>query len=69
MNNRQRLIDLIADHNLDRRAIAEMLKVKREVVDHWLVSGESKLHAEIPEMAIELLEYKLGVRHAGKQDQ
>lgn len=67
MNNRQRLIDLMADHNLERRTVAEMLKVKRELVDHWLVSGESKLHAEIPEMAIELLEYKLGVRHTGKQ--
>ena len=69
MNNRQRLIDLMGEHKLERRRVADMLNIKREVVDHWLISGESKLHTEIPEMAIELLEYKLGVRHSGKQDQ
>jgi hypothetical protein len=62
MNNRQRLIDLIADHKLDRRDIADLLYVRRETVDHWLYSGESKNHEEVPEMAIELLEYKLGVK-------
>ncbi len=69
MNNRQRLIDLIAEYKLDRRDIAEMLKVRRETVDHWLYSGESRLHEEIPDMAIELLEYKLGARHPDRENQ
>ncbi len=59
MNNRERLIELMVDHKLDRRQIAELVRVKREVVDHWLTSGESKSHEEIPDMAIELLELKL----------
>ncbi len=32
MNNRDRLIELIADHELERREIAELLKVKTETV-------------------------------------
>lgn len=59
----------MSGHRLERRMVADMLNVKREVVDHWLISGESKLHTEVPEMAIELLEYKLGIRHSGKQEQ
>ena len=59
MNNREKLIELMVDHKLDRRQIAELVSVKRETVDHWLSSGESRSHAEIPDMAIELLELKL----------
>jgi len=59
MNNRERLIELIATHELDRREIAELVNVKRDIVDHWLASNESKYHEEVPEMAIELLEIKL----------
>ncbi len=59
MNNRERLIELIADYKLDRRQVAELVSVKREMVDHWLTSNESKNHEEIPDMAIELLELKL----------
>ncbi len=62
MNNRQRLIDLISEFELDRLAVAELLKVKRDTVDHWLMSTESKFHEEIPDMAIELLELKLGAK-------
>lgn len=62
MNNRERLMDLMVDHELDRRAIAEMVKVKRDEVDHWLLSNESKNHKEVPDMAIELLELKLGIK-------
>ncbi len=65
MNNRQRLIDLITEHNLDRRQVAEMLKVRREVVDNWLLSNESRRHEEVPEMAIELLELKLKIAQQG----
>lgn len=59
MNNRERLIELITEHNLERRQIADLVKVKRETVDRWLVSSESKHHEEVPEMAIELLELKI----------
>lgn len=59
MNNREKLIEIMVDHKLDRRQIAELVRVKRDIVDHWLVSHESKNHEEIPDMAIELLELKL----------
>jgi len=59
MNNRDRLIDLISEHELDRTDLASMLKVKLETVNNWLASNESRHHEEVPEMAIELLELKL----------
>lgn len=59
MNNREKLIELLAEHQLDRREVAALLMVKRETVDRWLVSHESKSHEEVPDMAIELLELKL----------
>lgn len=62
MNNRERLLELIAVHKLERREIAELVRVRRETVDHWLVSHESKYHEDIPDMAIELLELKLKQR-------
>lgn len=66
MNNREKLIALITDNNLDRREVAEMIRVKREVIDHWLASIESRHHEEIPDMAIELLELKLKMRDEGQ---
>lgn len=70
MNNRERLIDLITEHGLDRREIAELLKVKRDNVDRWLLPNSAKGHEEVPEMAIELLELKLRDRDAaaGKEE-
>jgi len=65
MNNRDRLITLITDHNLDRREIAELVSVKRDAVDHWLLPVDSKNHEEVPDMAIELLELKLGAKQLG----
>ncbi len=62
MNNRERLMDIMVDRELERMEVAEMLKVKRDEVDHWLLSSESKNHKEIPDMAIELLELKLGLK-------
>ncbi len=62
MNNRERLMEIMVDKELDRREIAEMLKTKRDEVDHWLLSNESKNHREVPDMAIELLELKLGLK-------
>jgi len=61
MNNRDRLIELLADHELERREVAELVKVKAETVNHWLASHESHNYEDIPDMAIELLEIKLGV--------
>ena len=60
MNNRDRLIELLSDHELERREVAEMLKVKTETINHWLASHESHNYEEMPDMAIELLEIKLG---------
>jgi len=64
MNNRDRLIELLTDHELERREIAEILKVKADMVNHWLSSHESNNFEEMPDMAIELLEIKLGVKKA-----
>ncbi len=62
MNNREKLMSLMIDYELDRRDVAELVRVKRETVDHWLASHESKHHEDVPEMAIELLELKLKAR-------
>ena len=62
MNNRERMMDIMADQKLDRMELSELLKVNRDEVDHWLLSHESKNHKEIPDMAIELLELKLGLK-------
>ncbi len=62
MNNRERLIDLISEHKLERLDVAEMVKVKLDDVEHWLASSESKHHMEVPDMAIELLELKLKLK-------
>jgi len=62
MNNRERLMDIIVEQKLERMDIAEMLKVKRDEVDRWLLSNEAKNHIEVPDMAIELLELKLAMK-------
>ena len=62
MNNRERLMDIMTDKKLDRMELAELLIVSRDEIDHWLLSHESKNHKEIPDMAIELLELKLGLK-------
>ena len=59
MNNRERLMDLMVKHGLERREIAELVRIKRETVDHWLAAHGSKHSEEMPDMAIELLELKL----------
>ena len=64
MNNRERLMEIMTDKELDRMELAELLKVKRDDIDHWLLSNESKNHKEVPDMAIELLEIKLGLKKA-----
>ncbi|MAS82942.1 MAG: hypothetical protein CMF45_09675 [Legionellales bacterium] len=62
MNNRERLMEIMIDQDLDRLRLAELLKVKREEVDNWLLSRESKNNKEIPDMAIELLEVKFNLK-------
>ena len=62
MNNREKLMDLIVVHGLDRREIADLVHVKRETVDHWLAPHASKHSEEMPDMAIELLELKLKLK-------
>ena len=59
MNNRDRLIEIMTERGLDRSELAQLLSVKKKDVDQWLLSNESKDHEEIPDMAIELLQYKL----------
>ncbi len=58
MNNRERLMAIISENKLERRDVAELLKVKQNEVEHWLLSSESRNHTEMPDMAIELLELK-----------
>jgi len=62
MNNRERLIGLMREHQLDRMDVAELVRVRREQVDSWLLPGEAPRHEDVPEMAIELLELKLAAR-------
>ena len=52
-------MEIMSEFELDRMSIADLVKVKRDEVDHWLLSNESKNHKEVPDMAIELLELKL----------
>ncbi|MGR9092508.1 MAG: hypothetical protein ACU85U_18220 [Gammaproteobacteria bacterium] len=61
MNNREKLIDMMHDHKLERRDLAELVLVDRQTVAGWLAPTESANHQEVPEMAIELLQLKLGV--------
>ncbi len=62
MNNRERLMDIMAEEKLDRLQIAELVMVRRDEVDHWLLPHESNNHKEMPDMAVELLELKLGLK-------
>ena len=62
MNNRERLMEIMVEKEIDRRELADILKVKREEIDHWLLPHESRNHKAVPDMAIELLELKLGLK-------
>ena len=59
MNKREKLIDLMIDHSLERRELAELVLVDRQLVDSWLAPPESTRNVEVPDMAIELLLLKL----------
>ena len=61
MNNRERLIEIMTEQKLDRIELAKLLCVKKKDIDLWLLSNESKGNKEVPDMAIELLQYKLDI--------
>ena len=67
MNTRERLIELMLEYKLERREIADLVRVRRDLVDHWLLPHESNSHVEVPEMAIELLELKLKTKSEHKE--
>lgn len=69
MNNRERLMAIISEGKLERRDVAELLKVKQDEVEHWLLSSESRNHAEMPDMAIELLELKIAMAKSNSGEQ
>jgi hypothetical protein len=62
MNNREKLIDIMFDHQLDRQDLADLVFVDRQTVNSWIVTGESAHHVEVPDMAIELLTLKLKIQ-------
>lgn len=64
MNNRDTLIDLMVAHRLERLELADMLRVDRDMVDRWLLPRDAARWCEVPDMAIELLGYKLRERRA-----
>jgi len=66
MNNRELLIELITQYELERREVADMVKVRREVVDHWLLPNEAANHEDTPDMAIELLQLKIRDKFQGE---
>lgn len=68
MNTRETLIDLITQYGLERRQVADMVRVKRETVDRWLLPNEASSHEEVPEMAVELLQLKLRDRKPAQSD-
>lgn len=55
-------MEIMLEKELDRMEMAELLCVKRDQVDHWLLPHESRNHEDVPDMAIELLEIKLGLK-------
>lgn len=68
MNNRDTLIDLMVAHGLERLELASMLRVEREMVDRWLLPRDAARWCEVPDMAIELLGYKLRERAAAARE-
>ena len=50
MNNREKLIDMMHEHAMERRELAELVCVDRHTVDGWLAPPESSRHQEVPEL-------------------
>jgi hypothetical protein len=68
MNNRERLMGIISENKLERRDVAELLMVQPGEVDHWLLPHDARNHAEMPDMAIELLELKVAMTKKDASD-
>lgn len=69
MNNRDTLIDLMVDNKLERRDVAELLRVERDTVDRWLLPHAAHGNEAVPDMAVELLTLKLQMRRQAQQTQ
>ena len=59
MNNREKLIDLMHEHQLDKRELGELVRADRDAVHAWLLPPEAPRSKQVPDMAIELLELKI----------
>jgi len=68
MNNRERLMGIISENKMERRDVADLLMVKLDEVDHWLLPSDAKNHTDMPDMAIELLELKVEKSLSGGED-
>ncbi len=62
MNNRDRLLDILVGRDMARSEVAQLLSVSLGTVNNWVMTKESGSQEAIPDMAIELLEIKLGIR-------
>ena len=62
MTNRERLLDILVERDMSRAEIAGLLHVDLDTVDRWVRNKESGTQQAIPDMAIELLEIKLGLK-------
>ena len=40
MNNRERLIEIMTERELDRIELAQLLSLKKKDIDQWLLSSE-----------------------------
>ena len=49
MNNREILITLMLEHQLERREIADLVSTDRDTADRWLLTNESSRHREAPD--------------------
>ena len=58
----RRLLRLIYKHELTSDQVAELVKVTRSTVDKWRQTEGGTAYRNMPPMALELLEIKLGER-------
>lgn len=62
--HRRRLAELLEEHGLTKAEAAVMLHSSVDRIASWLKPETSKSSNPVPLWALELLEYKLGVRKA-----
>lgn len=61
MTNLQQLQALMDEHHLSRLQVAQLLGLKKQAVDSWHFSPESKGYRAMPDQSLELLRYKLPI--------